>query len=58
MTMMMLEMSGQAAQSLAAGGIVLAAAAYVGSKWRRTLLSARGGKKDGPGCGSDCGCGK
>jgi hypothetical protein len=46
-------------QTLIVMMIVLGAAVYVGSRWRRTLLSARASSgKSGPGCGSDCGCGK
>jgi hypothetical protein len=38
---------------------VLAAALFMGNKWRRTLLAARVPKDvDGPGCGPSCGCGK
>jgi len=45
-------------QTLLVMMIVLAAAAYVGSRWRRTLLSARAAHRGKPGCGSDCGCGE
>jgi hypothetical protein len=44
-------------QTLIVMMIVLAAALYVGARVRRTLFPARG-PSGGPGCGSDCGCGK
>lgn len=46
-------------QTLIVALIVLAAALFVGNRWRRTLLSARASSgRSGPGCGTDCGCGK
>ncbi len=36
--------------------IVLAAAAFVGSRVRRTVRSARATVGGGKSCGSDCGC--
>ncbi|HYH79961.1 MAG TPA: hypothetical protein VEX86_09185 [Longimicrobium sp.] len=51
-------MDAQMMQTLLAGLIVLAALAYVGRRAWRTLAAARTPKGgDGPGCGSDCGCG-
>jgi hypothetical protein len=39
--------------------IVLAAVLFVGSRWRRTLMSARvPSGRTSSGCGTDCGCGK
>jgi hypothetical protein len=44
-------------QTLIVALIVLAAAVFVGNKFRRTLLAARATTGKGkPGCGSDCGC--
>ena len=49
-------MEGPMLQTLIAGLIVLAALAYVGRRFWRTVLAGRAAK-DGPGCGDDCGCG-
>lgn len=49
-------MDAQLLQTLAAGLIVLAAAAYAGRRVWRTVASSRAPKQDG-GCGGDCGCG-
>ena len=43
-------------QTLIVAGIVLGAAAYLASRWRKTLALARA-PKDAPGCGAGCGCG-
>ena len=44
-------------QTLIVAMIVLAAAVFVGNKFRRTLAAARGANaKGGKGCGGDCGC--
>ncbi len=48
-------MDGQLFQTLAAGGIVLAAAAYTGRRWLALLAAARVKKTDA-GCAGDCGC--
>ncbi len=46
-------------QTLIVALIVLAAVLFVGNRWRRTLMSARvPSGRSGPGCGTDCGCGK
>ena len=49
-------MNGEWMQTLIVLAIVLAAAAYVGSRVWKTLAVARA-PKDAPGCGAGCGCG-
>jgi hypothetical protein len=49
-------MTGEIAQTAAAGSMVLVAAAYMGRRWWKTIAAARA-PKDGPGCGAGCGCG-
>ncbi|HEX8693272.1 MAG TPA: hypothetical protein VF746_12670 [Longimicrobium sp.] len=43
-------------QTLIVAGIVLGAAAYLASRWWKTLALARA-PKNAPGCGAGCGCG-
>jgi hypothetical protein len=43
-------------QMLIVALIVLAAAAFVGNKVRRTVLAARATTGKGKNCGGDCGC--
>ena len=43
-------------QTLIVALIVLAAAVFVGSKFRRTLRAARATTGKGKNCGGDCGC--
>jgi hypothetical protein len=43
-------------QMLIVALVVLAAAAFVGNKFRRTLLAARATTSKGKNCGGDCGC--
>lgn len=43
-------------QTLIVLAIVLGAALYLASRWRKTLALARA-PKDGPGCAGGCGCG-
>ena len=43
-------------QTLIVALIVLAAAVFVGSRFRRTLLAARATSAKHKDCGSDCGC--
>jgi hypothetical protein len=43
-------------QMLIVAMIVLAAAVFVGNKFRRTLLAARASTAKGKNCGGDCGC--
>ena len=43
-------------QMLIVAMIVLAAAVFVGSKFRRTLLAARASTARDKNCGGDCGC--
>jgi hypothetical protein len=50
-------MDSQMLQTLVVGLIVLAALFFVGRRAWRTVSAARAPKGDGPGCGSDCGCG-
>jgi hypothetical protein len=49
--------SGELIQTLLVGSIILAAAAYVGRRWWKTLALARTPKRDGgSACGPGCGC--
>ena len=43
-------------QMLIVALVVLGAAAFVGNKFRRTLLAARASTGKGKDCGGDCGC--
>lgn len=43
-------------QLLIVAMIVLAAAVFVGGRFRRTLLAARAATGKGKNCGGDCGC--
>jgi hypothetical protein len=43
-------------QTLIVALVVLAAAVFVGNRFRRTLLAARATTGKGKDCGGDCGC--
>jgi hypothetical protein len=51
-------MDGQMLQTLAAGGIVLAAALFLGRRWVMVAAASVRARKDGgaAGCAGGCGC--